>query len=120
MSLTTTLVPGPVNWKAIPEIKADLDHHEKMRNGDVRQTKDIANSFLDDGHVYLLKVKVYDPLLAQAVLLRGFSPQDGSLIPGFEIQEISINPEGSEKQKLASHLRKMADELELYLNPNVG
>ena len=102
----------PVNFKAIPEIAADVAFHKSNREGPEGRSKSISEAFMDKDHVYTLQVKVTDVELAQAVLLRGFSPAEESLIPGFELQEIVLDPNANINQHLSMYLRKLADVLE--------
>lgn len=100
----------PVDWYAIPEIQAVLQHLQDHRDGKIESPANIGDWFREPDKEYLLRVKVSDVDLAQAVITRAFS--DHSLIPGLEVTEVILRPEDNLNTQIANRLRQLADEVE--------
>jgi hypothetical protein len=114
-------IPGkPIDWKEIPEIKDDLAVYEHNRGlldegqgskMSVNKTPNTADWFRPEVGKHLeLKVTVNDTDLAQLTLMSGWSKN--CRIPGFDITNIVVNPEGESLLRNADMLRQMADDLE--------
>lgn len=111
-----------IDWEAIPQFKADLEHLKNLRESENNETAFQHDSpmLFEKGHLLRLTLKVTDPYLAQVVLTRAFS--NHSRVAGLEVMEVTTNPEGAERQHTAALLRQIADRLDqdpdFHLDPN--
>lgn len=101
-----------VDWKEIPAIKDDLERLEKMRVKPEENVSavNIGDWFREPEKEYLLRVKVTDVDLAQVVLTRAFSGE--SRVPGMDIIEVNVDPDGFSNEPLSRTLRRLADKID--------